>query len=594
MGGSLRNVDRLAGPNLDLFSVQSDPPRSFYNRPVLLALFVFLIAQAVAGTDPNPLHLVTGAFHQDFPLSPRRAGFIAHGLPGCQMVESKAMRLDLEDLDLAVNHQLRALAADRFASRLWKKDLSLWPEGPNALGWLDAVEKMRSHVADLDAFVAEVRSHGLTQVLLLGMGGSSLCPDLFRKMFGPQDGYPTLFVLDTTDPDQIAAVERQLDPKKTLVVVSSKSGTTIEVDSLYRYFRSRIPDAAQFVAITDEGTPLDALGVKEGFRRVFRNPSDIGGRFSALSFFGLVPAALMGLSIDRLLTNASAMASACGSTIAETENVGVILGALLGEAATLGREKLTLAFSPALQSLAPWVEQLIAESTGKSGKGIVPIVEETLEQRKTAESERVWIATRLQSEPAIRPNAKIPGAEIYLQDVYDVAGEFFRWEIATAALGHILNVNPFDQPNVEESKKMARQSLERKSEKIEMADSAMLNGFLKQAKPHNYIALLAFMEDSEPNRTHLQKFRDKLSRETGRPITFGFGPRYLHSTGQLHKGGANNGLFIQIVSDKKKDISVPGTNFSFGKLQAAQADGDYMALKTAGRRVIRVSLLAMD
>jgi glucose-6-phosphate isomerase len=537
------------------------------------------------------------------------------------------MQTQLHDLELPVQQRLRSFAGEDFARRLWNRDTSLFSADTaeqaqigNSLGWLTVPERMKSEIQALMSFRSEIEGDRFTDVVLIGMGGSSLCPDLFRLTF-PQKGGVRLHVLDSTDPDQIEGLEKRLDLKRTLTIIASKSGTTIEVDSLHEYFFDKVKDGSAFAAITDAGTMLEKLAKERRYRKIFVNPSDIGGRYSALSFFGLVPAALLGMDLEKLLRSALLTSVACGPTIRPTDNVAFALGAFLGEAALRGRDKLTLLLSPELSAFGAWIEQLVAESTGKKGVGIVPIDGEPPDAAIDP-SDRLVVAVRLDSgrneyldhRLAQFADLRCPSAVIGLSDLYDLGGEFLRWEIATAVAGYVLRINPFDQPNVQESKTLTKKRLEafratgrleepphlvREPDAAAWADSALgkasgceeaLRAHIRRAGAGDYVALLAFLPQTAENGAALGKLRAGVAKATGRATTAGFGPRYLHSTGQLHKGGAPNGLFIEITGSAKAGLPVPGRPYDFRTLEAAQAQGDFEALTTWKRRVLRIHL----
>jgi transaldolase/glucose-6-phosphate isomerase len=506
------------------------------------------------------------------------------------------------------------------ASRVWNHDASLWTAAAehikvinNRLGWLSVVDTMQKRLPELAAFREEVRDSGLTDAVVLGMGGSSLAPDMFRLVFGPladSGDSMRLHVLDTTDPTTIRDLERQLDLSKTLFIVSSKSGGTVEVNSFYKYFRAKVDvfaaDGAgqHFVAITDDGTLLQSLAAAEGFRKVFVNPNDIGGRYSALSYFGLVPAALAGIDIARLLGCAAQMAQWCKSD--SPINPGVWLGAHLGGTTLAGRDKVTFIISPQIEPFGYWVEQLIAESTGKQDRGIVPI-EGELDAYKGAitslTGDRIYVNLKLGDDAThdklvtSLKRAKLPVVEFKLNDVYDLGGEFFRWEFATAIAGVVLGVDPFDEPNVAESKANTKRLLEEheahgafSTEQSSKSANAQINKFLRGAKPGDYITVQAYLPYNADVAAELVKLRAAIGARTNLPVTVGYGPRFLHSTGQLHKGGANSAVAVQLTYDAEDDLPIPGEPYTFGTLIRAQALGDHEALLAHGRRVIRLHL----
>jgi transaldolase/glucose-6-phosphate isomerase len=529
-----------------------------------------------------------------------------------------------------VRDRLQELEREGFAARLHAREASLWSADAKTqeaikkrLGWLTVAEKMTDVCDDLIRFADEIRGAGYRDVVLLGMGGSSLAPEVLRSSLGVRDGYPDLVVLDTTDPASIRAVEHALNLTKTLFLVASKSGTTVEVLSLFAYFMERAKAAKgtaageNFVAITDEGTPLQDLARQHRFRRVFTNPSDIGGRYSVLSYFGLVPAAFIGADVAKLLDRGLTMAEASASCVAAPESPGLCLGAVLGELALAGRDKLTLAVSSQVASFGTWVEQLIAESTGKQGKSILPVDAEILGAPSVYGDDRLFVHLRLDGDESLddaavsRLAAAHPVITLRLSDVYDLGGEFFRWEVATAAAGAILGINPFDEPNVAESKQNTQRLLEAYRSQGSFSEGwpdlqedgvalfgeesggglvETLASFLRRVRPGDYIAVAAYLTRTAASETALQSMRLLMRDGTRAATTLGYGPRYLHSTGQLHKGGGDNGLFILLTADDPEDLEVPGRPYTFGVLRRAQALGDLEALRRRGRRVIRLHL----
>jgi glucose-6-phosphate isomerase len=489
---------------------------------------------------------------------------------------------------------LRQLDDSGFKRRLLAQDPSLWNGDQaaiaNRLGWLTVAQTMRQRLPELTAFAADVRQAGFERVVLLGMGGSSLAPEVMSTTFGAAAGYPSLLLLDTTDPATIAAAERTLDLERTLFVVSSKSGTTTETASLHRYFADKCPKPlANFIAITDPGTPLADQAEAEGFRDVFLNPPDVGGRFSALSCFGLVPAAAIGVVVSRLLDSAGAV----------DVRSAVELGALLGGLALAGREKITFVATPSLRGFGAWAEQLLAESTGKLGKGIVPVDGEPLGAPGVYGDDRVFVYLRLTGESG--PEAELRALEavhpvitITLADRYDLGGEFLRWEIATAAAGAVLGINPFDEPNVAEAKErtgeILRQGLPSDGRPNTSQGDAVLSGLLEAARPGDYFAILAYIQRTPDHDQLLTRLRVTIRDRTRLATSLGYGPRYLHSTGQLFKGGPDTGIFLQIVADDTVDLAIPGATYTFGALKRAQAQGDLQALESRGRRAVRLDL----
>jgi glucose-6-phosphate isomerase len=473
-------------------------------------------------------------------------------------------------------------------SRIWRKDHLLWKpereEITNRLGWLGVMESMHERVEDLERFAKQVAADGLTTAVLCGMGGSSLAPEVFLRTYGAAEGALELIVLDTTHPEAIARATAELAPDKTLYVIASKSGKTLETNSHMEHFWAHKSDGAHFVAITDPETPLEDVARARSFRRVFLNPPDIGGRYSALSFFGLVPAALIGAPLHELLDAAEEMACSCHPSVPIEENPGAWLGAVMGEAARAGHDKLTFVLPEEFASFGDWVEQLIAESTGKEAKGIVPVVGEDIGVPEAYGDDRLFVALGQAPKLGDQPSVQLPE-----RSVANFGAEFFRWEFATAIAGALLEINPFDQPNVAEAKEATAEILKAGLPKEEPLDD--LEALFANVHRGDYIAIQAFIDPSEENADELQRARIELRDRFAVATTLGFGPRYLHSTGQLHKGGPNTGVFIQIVDEeRKKDVPIPGSQFSFGTLIDAQALGDLRSLRAAGRRVARTTL----
>jgi glucose-6-phosphate isomerase/transaldolase/glucose-6-phosphate isomerase len=436
------------------------------------------------------------------------------------------------------------------------------------------------------------------------MGGSSLCPDVLRNTFGSTKGQPKLHVLDTTDPATILATRRKIQLAKTLFIVASKSGETTETLSHFAYFWELVKSGKQFAAITDPGTSLEKLAKEHSFRWIFSNPSDIGGRYSALSYFGLVPGALIGVDVEELLERAVEMASACADTVPAETNPGVWLGAVMGELAARGRNKLTLIASPKVATFGYWVEQLIAESTGKQGKGIVPVEGEPVGRPPVYGKDRLFVYIRMDSDAPNRAVAALekagqPVVTLTLRDKLDLGGEFLRWEIATAVAGSILGIDPFDQPNVQESKDNTKRVLAQyKSKgKLPPAESiaaararSAVKALLERAKPGAYFAIMAYTTRTATSEAAISAIRTAVRDSTNIATTAGYGPRFLHSTGQLHKGGPKTGLFLQIVQQDARDVPIPGQPFTFSILKQAQSLGDLQSLSSRRLPVLRVTL----
>jgi glucose-6-phosphate isomerase/transaldolase/glucose-6-phosphate isomerase len=466
---------------------------------------------------------------------------------------------------------------------------------------------MRARAHDLVAFGAEVQKEGVTDVILLGMGGSSLAPEVLAATFGAAAGFPVLTVLDTTDPATIRAVRERLDLRRALFIVASKSGTTTESNSLYQYFRREVDEGkveqpgAGFVAITDAGTPLERLARDAGFRRAFINDTGIGGRFSALSYFGLVPGALLGADIEGLLTRAAAMAERCGAGVPVAENPGLSLGATLGAFAHAGRDKVTLLLAEPLRSFGAWLEQLITESTGKQGKGLVVINGEPRGAPAVYGPDRVFVALTLgedtDTERALDALATAghPVIRLRLDDRLDLGGEFLRWEIATAAVGIVLDLNPFDEPNVAQAKEATQAALAtyRDTGQLPRWPANVpddLAAVLGEARAGDYLALLAYVTPTEAATAALQRLRALVRDRTRLATTAGYGPRYLHSTGQLHKGGPPTPIAVILTQKDGADVPIPGEPYTFGTLKMAQALGDLATLRAAHRRALWLPL----
>ena len=488
-------------------------------------------------------------------------------------------QVDLGPLVKPLDERIADMEKAEVPRRIWALDHTVWKPDPteitNRLGWLYLPERMREQMDGLQEFAESCAA--FERIVLLGMGGSSLAPEVFSMTFG---GKP-LTALDTTHPEAIAAVEKDSDLKDTLFIVASKSGGTVETLSHFAYFHDKVKDGSQFVAITDPGTPLEALARSKGFRRVFLNPADIGGRYSALSYFGLVPAALIGVDVHALLDSAEEMAYACAECVPVADNPGLKLGALIGEAAKAGRDKLTLLIPDEISSFGAWLEQLIAESTGKEGIGILPVEGEPQGSPDVYGDDRLFVS--LGVETALEPSLVIPfdGAD-------KLGAEFFRWEFATAVAGHVLGIHPFDQPNVQEAKDATRRLLEADALPTEPYDD--LGALLEAVRPGDYLAIQAYLPRTPDNSSRLQAARMRLRDRLRVATTLGFGPRFLHSTGQLHKGGPATGVFIQVVDEPSLDLPIPGKPYTFRRLLDSQSAGDLQALRARGRRVARVRL----
>ena len=523
-------------------------------------------------------------------------------------------------------------------ARLWSGDTSLWTgsDENSWLGWLWLADDPGPGPR-LEQLVREIRREKLCHLLLLGMGGSSLFPEVLAATFGKRQGYPELQVLDSTDPAQILRFESRADLSRTLFIVSSKSGSTLEPDILNRHFFERAKQALgeseagrRFVAITDPGSRLQETAEREGFRSVFFGEPAVGGRYSALSNFGRVPAALMGVDVAELVHRARSMVQACKPQRPAHRNPGVVLGVILGALAKAGRDKLTLITSPEISGMGAWLEQLLAESTGKDGKGIVPVEGESVGPPGVYGEDRLFLHLRLDSgrdrtqEQAVRDlkQSGHPVIQISMADRYDLGQEVFRWEMATAVAGSLLEINPFNQPDVEASKTAARDLTRRyqressfpqeaaffsqggislladeencrllsKAAGADPSAASILKAHLERLSPGDYFAILAYLEMSPLHQRLLQRLRRRVRDRFGVATCLGFGPRFLHSTGQAHKGGRDSGVFLQVTGGDPPDLPVPGRKYTFGAVKAAQAGGDFQVLSQRGRRALRVHL----
>ena len=526
-------------------------------------------------------------------------------------------------------------------ARLWRGDPSLWTSDDENkwIGWLPIVEEQLTQLSQLTAATADAAKAGFTHALLLGMGGSSLCPEVLKITYGKQSGHPELHVLDSTDPAQIKSIEGQVDLARTLCIVASKSGSTLEPNIFKQYFFDRMQQVVEkekagdhFIAITDPGSKMQQVAERDHFRKIFFGVASIGGRYSALSNFGMVPAAIMGLDLAKFLQRTNEMVQACKPEVPADQNPGAVLGAILGTLGNLGRNKVTIITSPGIHDLGAWLEQLIAESTGKIGKGLIPVDREALGAPEVYGNDRVFVHLLLANEPDTAQKQKLdalrtaghPVVEIELADTYDLGQEFFRWEIATAVAGSILKINPFNQPDVEASKIVTRQLTEAYEKTGKLPEESpifdqggiklftdernaanlkglagsdrSLTGFLRahlsQLNPGDYMALLAYIEMNSAHEETLQAMRHAVRDRKHVATCLGFGPRFLHSTGQAYKGGPNSGVFLQITCDDANDLPVPGQKYTFGTVKAAQARGDFQVLADRKRRALRVHLNA--
>jgi transaldolase/glucose-6-phosphate isomerase len=550
------------------------------------------------------------------------------------MSRQSLLTVSLGEYQAEIDRALAALADQKVMARIWKHDHTVWKPKPdgitNRLGWLTVASETRNNIDKLDDLVRDIKSAGFTQALLLGMGGSSLAPELFALTFGPVEGFPTLAALDSTTPEAVLAFDDRLDLEKTLFVVATKSGGTAETLSFFKYFYNRVAgvvgkDSAgrHFIAATDPGSKLEALADKLAFRATFLNNPNIGGRFSALSYFGQVAAALIGVDVPTLLERALTIAQICGPDVPPQDNPAAVLGVIMGEMAKTGRDKVTLITSPEIASFGDWVEQLIAESTGKEGKGILPVVGAAPGDPAVYGPDRLFVYLHLAGDTTYDgavdalEQAGQPVVRLTLDDKYDLGGQFFLWELATAVAGERLAINPFDQPNVESAKVLARQMIAayQKEGRLPAQIPTLTDGeitvygdissvsateafaaFIDRADPGDYISLQAYLPPTDSTARQLKALQTTLRDRTKLAVTTGFGPRFLHSTGQLHKGDSGNGLFVQITADPSRDAPIPDeagspdSAMTFGVLVAAQAMGDRQALIDAGRRVLRFDL----
>ena len=534
-----------------------------------------------------------------------------------------------ELLDLAVTAKLTAMKSSQIASRIWDKDASVWTDKDEAkwLGWLTIADEELSNLEQYRTIANDVESEAFSDVLLMGMGGSSLCPEVLAITFGKSNFH----ILDSTVPAQVKTIESKLDLKKTLFIVASKSGSTLEPNCFKQYFFERVSELVgavnagrQFVAITDPGSKMESAAKTDGFRRILYGKPEIGGRYSALSAFGMTAAAAMGLDVERLLNCGSDMAGQCRKKD-PVNNPGLVLGTILGICHGAGRDKLTIFASREIHDLGAWLEQLIAESTGKNGTAIIPVDREPIQPAVSYGDDRVFIHLTIAGSDDSVNLAELfaaghPVIEITINDLYELGGEFLRWEFATAVAGSIMQINPFDQPDVESAKVEARKITDEFEKTGSLPDEApffeakgvqlftseihaerlkqfvdepglaeFLYAHMATIEEHDYLAILAFIEMNSENENALQRLRSRILEKHLAATCLGFGPRFLHSTGQAYKGGANNGVFLQITADDTQDLGVPGQKYSFGVVKEAQARGDLQVLIDRGRRVLRIN-----
>jgi len=546
------------------------------------------------------------------------------------MNQSK-FKMDLSEYNDSFNKAFDKLKKEKIVEKIWEKDYTVWSNEPteitNRLGWLFSPETSLKALKEIEDFVEAVKLDGFTKVLLMGMGGSSLAPEVFSLTFGSKQGYPDLYVLDSTDPDAVYEYDKKFIDEKTLFIVSTKSGGTVETFSFMKYFFNQTlkrigkeEAGKRFVAITDPGSGLEKIAKELNFRKIFLNDPDIGGRYSALSFFGIVPAALIGVDIERLLKRADDISK--NSKV--SDSFAGKLGTTISELANKGKDKLTFVTSSEISSLGAWIEQLIAESTGKNGKGILPVYGESLEEPQYYSDDRLFVFIHMKDELKEKEtieklsNAGHPVIEIILDDLYDLGEQYFIWEMATAVAGWRLGIQPFDQPDVESAKILTRQMVKEYQEKGKLPEqkplvkdnditvygdikvnsvSKALENFLGDSlRKGSYVALQAYIKPDKESSDILQKLRTKIQRRYKTAVTVGYGPRFLHSTGQLHKGDAGKGIFIQFTSSPQNNLPVPDnpgeekSSITFGVLKSAQALGDRQALLNKGRKVLRFDL----
>ena len=545
-----------------------------------------------------------------------------------------------DKLASSVKASLEDWSASDKVSRLWAADASLWTGADEGswLGWLSIVDDQLASSQSLTRFAHEIKNAGFSHLLLLGMGGSSLCPEVMKMTFGKIDGFPELHGLDSTDPSQVKTLESQVDLARTVFIVSSKSGSTLEPNIFKQYFFERLKqvvEAAQagsrFLAITDPGSKMQQIAENDSFRNIFFGLPSIGGRYSALSNFGLVPAALMGVDLSRFLDLTQEMVHSSQSSVPIEQNPGVVLGTILGVLAGAGRDKVTFITSPGISDLGAWLEQLLAESTGKEGKGLIPVDRERVGPPEVYGADRLFVYMRLDSAPDPSQDTALdaleragqPVVRIGLADPYHLGQEFFRWEVATAVAGSVMGINPFNQPDVEASKVATRKLTSEYEEtgtltpetplledngiklftdeanatalarRVGQGDRTLvsyLRAHLNRIMAGDYLAILAYIEMNHPHEDQLQAIRHAIRDQKHVATCLGFGPRFLHSTGQAYKGGPNTGVFLQITCDDVFDLRVPGQKYTFGLVKAAQALGDFQVLAERGRRVLRVHL----
>ena len=526
-------------------------------------------------------------------------------------MQQAGYRADLGRYAPAVEAALRDIEAGDVVSRIWAKDHTVWSPNPteitDRLGWLHAPERMRRRLPRFQGLAEEIRSEGYGHVVVAGMGGSGVGSEALRNLLEPVEGYPELLMLDSTCPEWIEGLVREIDPARTLFVISSKSGATLETACFYRFFRKLVEDSGvaspqnSFIAVTAPGTALDRLAQEDGFREIIHNPEDVGSRYSVLSPLGLAPAVMAGMDVPRIVEGAGAMAELCRAGASLVENPGAWLGAVVAVMAAEGRDKLTLVTSPGLEIFGLWAEQMLAESTGKEGKGIVPVRGEPPLRAELYDDDRFFVFMQLDDDrdSPLHETMRVveasghPWLSIGVEDVYQVGAEFFRWQFATAVAGAVMGVHPFDQPNVQLAKDMTNAVLAEfhASGSLPARESGVgVEELLAEAGPGNYVAVMAYARKTPEMDEALATLRIRIAERYGVPVTVGYGPRILHSTGQMHKGGPDEGLFVQVTCDRAMDLEIPGESYSFGTLLEAQAVGDMRALRAIDRRVAHVHL----
>lgn len=551
-----------------------------------------------------------------------------------------SFKYSLGEYETEINAKVDELTKLNAVQRVWNKDAALWSGADESqwLGWLDIVKEQLDSLDTFTKLSADIKQAGFKQALLIGMGGSSLCVEVLRLTFGVESGFPDMHVLDSTVPAQVSRTRKLLDLSKTVIIVASKSGGTTEPNVLCDYFydevRKEVGDKVgeHFIAVTDPGSSMEQKAKDLKFRAITHGKPSIGGRFSALSNFGMVPSAVMGYDIKKFLDHAQKMVDACGPGTTVRDNPGAMLGTIMGVLAQKGRDKVTVFASPAIHSLGAWLEQLMAESTGKEGKGLIPVAGEKLLEPDEYGSDRLFVYIRLASDPDLDQDQRArnlmqsgdPVVYIELADKVDLGGEFFRWEFATAVAGAVLGINAFNQPNVQESKDYTKKYLAEYTEKGKLPEDVLLHeedgiklyvdasneaylrktvegnktfdayiaAHLGRLVPNDYYATNAYIDRDEKNEKRVDKLRTMVLERKRNATTVGFGPRFLHSTGQLHKGGPNSGVFLQVTSNDEQDLPIPGEKYSFGVLKQAQALGDFLALSKRNRRLLRVHLPA--